>query len=103
CLADIGTQLGRVVERERAHRALRQAEERTRTIIESGHDAFIAMNADGCITDWNHQAETMLGWTRPEVLGKALAETIIPPAQRDAHWIGLRRFLATGEGPVLNR
>lgn len=39
----------------------------------------------------------MLGWRRAEVLGRELAETIIPPAQREAHRRGLRRF--TGAGP----
>jgi signal transduction histidine kinase len=32
-----------------------------------------------------------------------LADTIIPPEYREAHEIGLKRFLATGEGPLLNK
>ena len=34
---------------------------------------------------------------------RSLAETIIPPAYRDAHSQGLKRFLETGVGPVLNQ
>jgi len=32
-----------------------------------------------------------------------MAETIIPPACREAHHRGLHYFLVTGEGPVLNK
>ena len=38
-----------------------------------------------------------------EAVGRVLAETIIPPQFREAHMRGLARFLAAGEGPVLNR
>ena len=34
---------------------------------------------------WNAQAEATFGWTRDEAIGRNLAETIIPPAFRDAH------------------
>ena len=37
------------------------------------------------------------------MLGRNLAETIIPPAFRDAHNNGMRRFHATGEAPVVNQ
>src|SRR5262249_54954397 len=43
------------------------------------------------------------GWSRREAIGRKLAETIVPPAYREAHQRGLERFLATGEGPVLGR
>jgi PAS domain S-box-containing protein len=63
----------------------------------------IGMNAEGVITDWNPRAEAMFGWRREEALGKLLAETIMPERFRAAHARGLRRFLATGDGPLLNR
>src|SRR2546425_8917082 len=45
----------------------------------------------------------MFGWSREEAIGQPLADTIIPAQHRDAHRRGLKHFLATGEGPVLNR
>jgi PAS domain S-box-containing protein len=90
-------------ERRQAEQALRASEQRARLIIETAHDAFIGMDADGRIIDWNHQAETTFGWSRDEVLGRLLSETIIPPRYREAHQRGLKHFLATGEGPVLNK
>jgi PAS domain S-box-containing protein len=89
--------------RKRAEQALRDREEATREILETAQDAFIGMDASGYITDWNRQAEEIFGWERGEAIGRALADTIIPERLRQAHWSGLRRFLETGEGPVLNQ
>jgi diguanylate cyclase (GGDEF)-like protein/PAS domain S-box-containing protein len=83
--------------------ALSLSEERGRLILESAHDAYVAMNGDGAIIAWNRRAEQLFGWTREEVLGHRVAETIIPPHFRDMHIRGLEHYLATGEGPVLNK
>jgi two-component system NtrC family sensor kinase len=89
--------------RRRTEVALRASEERARAIIDTAYDAFVAMNGEGVITAWNPQAELIFGWPFAEAIGRELAEIIIPPRYRDAHRQGLRHFLATGEGPVLNR
>src|SRR5207247_9141439 len=49
------------------------------------------------------QAEAVFGWREDEVLGRPLADTIIPPALRSAHASGLARYLASGEARVLGR
>ena len=82
---------------------LRDSEARTRAVIDTALDAVITMNAQGDIMEWNRQAETIFGWSRGEAIGRELADTIIPPQYREAHRKGLRHFLATGQGPVLNR
>jgi PAS domain S-box-containing protein len=74
-----------------------------RLIVDSAYDAFVGMDAQGTISEWNRQAEITFGWPRAEALGRSLAETIIPPQYREAHKGGLAHFLKTGEGPVLNR
>ena len=90
-------------ELEQAANALKESEERSRAILETAHDAFVAMDARGTITAWNAQAEAIFGWRRAEAVGRSVAETIIPPEHRQSHTRGLERFLATGEGPVLAR
>jgi PAS domain S-box-containing protein len=85
------------------YEALRSSEERTRLILENALDAVIAIDQMGLITDWNPQAEATFGWCRQEAIGRSLAETIIPYQYREAHQRGLQRFLATGQGPVLNK
>src|ERR1700757_5064787 len=92
-----------ISERKQLAEELRASEERWRLILDNAHDAFIAMSADGLIAEWNRQAEITFGWPRAEAIGRVLSETIIPPQLREAHQRGLARFLATGEGPLLNR
>jgi PAS domain S-box-containing protein len=89
--------------RRRAEEALRAREEQTRRILETAEEAFIGMDAEGRITDWNRKAELIFGWTAREALGRTVADTVIPPRDRETHRRGLARFLATGDGPVLNR
>ncbi len=80
-----------------------EASRRHHQIIETALDAFIEIDSDGLITDWNAQAETTFGWSRSEAIGQTLSQMIIPHRYREAHRQGLRLFLATGEGPVLNK
>jgi PAS domain S-box-containing protein len=95
--------LADVTERRQAEERLRLREERFRLILDSAHEAFVGMDAGGLIVDWNRLAEATFGWSRAEALGRPLAATIIPPPYREAHQRGLERFLATGEGRLLNR
>ena len=88
---------------ERTSESLQQSEGHIRAIIDSALDAVVTMDQAGVITDWNHHAEIMFGWPRQEILGRKLSETIIPPRYREAHERGLQHFVATGEGPVLNK
>ena len=91
---------------DRRRDALRQvaaSEARAHMILDTAHDAFIGMDETGVIVNWNAQAEQTFGWGRGEVMGRNLADTIIPPAFREAHNNGMARFLQTGEAPVVNR
>jgi PAS domain S-box-containing protein len=83
--------------------ALIESEKRTRLIIESSLSAIVIMDSYGLITDWNHQAEKMFGWSHIEAIGQRLEELIIPLRFRNAHRQGLQHFLNTGIGPLLNQ
>ncbi|MCW3057849.1 MAG: putative Hybrid histidine kinase, partial [Solirubrobacterales bacterium] len=72
-------------------------------ILNLAHSAFISMDEDGRIVYWNIRAEEMFGLTREQAIGRVLADTIIPERYHEEHRRGLRRFLETGEGPVLNK
>lgn len=87
----------------RQAQAIQESAERLRLTINTALDAVIGANSQGIITDWNAQAETIFGRSRAEAVGLALDQTIIPEQYREAHRQGLARFLATGEGPVLNQ
>lgn len=54
--------------------ALRQSETRYRQVIDSIEDyGIFAMDLDGNVKSWNSGAETILGYTAEEVLGKSFA------------------------------
>ncbi len=92
-----------ITSRRQAEEVVRESEERNRAVLDTANEAFIAMDAEGRITNWNHQAEVTFGWSRVEAIGRLLAETIIPPQHREAHRRGLQHFLATGHGPLLDK
>jgi PAS domain S-box-containing protein len=87
----------------KAEEALRESERVARGIVDTALDAFIQMDEAGTIIEWNAQAERTFGWSRDEVIGQPLATTIIPPAYRARHAVGLARFLRTGEGAILGK
>jgi diguanylate cyclase (GGDEF)-like protein/PAS domain S-box-containing protein len=79
------------------------AENLYRLILDNALDAFIAIDQEGNIIEWSAHAEDIFGWTKDAVLGIPLTETIIPPRFHAAHMAGIRRYLQTGEGRILNR
>jgi PAS domain S-box-containing protein len=90
-------------ERRQAMASFADSEARARMIIDTAHDAFVGIDSTGRIVDWNARAEATFGWTRAEVTGRSLSEVIIPHEYREAHERGIRRFLATGEAPVVSK
>ena len=92
-----------LAERQKTAEALRKSEERSRSVIETARDAFIAIDQKGAIIEWNKQAEVTFGWSGSEALGKKMADLIVPEEHREAHRKGMERYLATGEGPILNK
>ena len=92
-----------MTESRRAQETLRESARLARGIINTALDAFVQMDDQGTISDWNSQAENIFGWTRDEAVGAKLSELIIPHVHRDAHTGGLERFLRTGEGNILGR
>jgi PAS domain S-box-containing protein len=94
-----------------AHRAIRQQQDmnkllqqqkvRARSVIESAHDAYVCIDTNSIITDWNPRAEQMFGWSRSDAVGKTLLETIIPERFHQAHQHGMQTYLLNGSGPWL--
>lgn len=76
---------------------------RARAILESALDCIISTDGRGRIVDFNPAAERTFGYRRDEVVGRTVAETIIPAHLAEAHERGMARFLETGAGPILGR
>jgi len=65
-------------ELRRTAEALEQSERRFRSIIEEANEAYISFETDGVIREWNREAERLLGWTRDEIIGSSVLETVVP-------------------------
>lgn len=98
-LAQVGVQIGRAVERERAQEALRESEARSAGIISISADAIVTVNEEQRIILYNQGAEKIFGYSRDEVVGGPL-EVLIPEQHRAHHHEQVRAF---GEGPVAAR
>jgi PAS domain S-box-containing protein len=83
--------------------ALRASEARKGAILDSALDGIISIDHEGKILEFNPPAERMFGHARAQVLGRDMAELIVPPSLREKHRRGLAHFLATGQGPVLGK
>ena len=92
-----------VRERTEALEALRNSEARHRAIVSVAFDSIVTIDLSGHVTEFNPAAERTFGYTRAEVLGRDLADLIVPPTQRDAYRRGLARYAVTGEGPMIGR
>jgi two-component system sensor histidine kinase/response regulator len=101
-MATIGLQLGRVIERKRSEDALRQSEERFRSVAQTATDAIISADACGHIVSWNRGAEAMFGYAEHEVLGGSLTR-IIPLRHRGRHERSIERLRAGGTPTLMGR
>jgi PAS domain S-box-containing protein len=101
--AAIGSQIGQYLERRRAEAALRTSEARKTAILDTALDSIITCDREGRALEFNPAAEKMFGFHRDEVLGRDMAEIFIPVHLRERHRLGMAKYLATGEGPILNR
>jgi len=65
-------------------------------LVEAIGDAVVVCDAAGAIIVWNDAAVRMFGFTRDDALGQSL-DLIIPERQRQRHWDGYNKSMATGE------
>ena len=59
-------------------------------------DGVIVCDAAGAITFWNDASTRIFGFTADDALGQSL-DLIIPERQRQRHWDGYEKTMATGE------
>lgn len=74
-----------------------------RAILASALDCIVTIDERGNILEFNPAAERTFGYVREDVLGQEMAGLIVPPALRERHRAGMKRYLATGEGRYIHR
>ncbi|HYA67444.1 MAG TPA: EAL domain-containing protein [Acidimicrobiales bacterium] len=60
-------------------------ETRFQHLLDLSRDAFVETDGYGILTEWNRQAELLFGWSRDEVLGRPLADFLIPERYMSRH------------------
>ena len=92
-----------ISQRVRDERALAASEARKAAILESALDCILTIGQDGEIVEVNAASERIFGYRPEEMLGREMAELIIPLRLRQAHRQGFARYLATGQGLLLGK
>jgi PAS domain S-box-containing protein len=74
---------------------------RMNVILRNTYDAFIAIDAQDRVTDWNPQAATLFGWPEAAALGRPIGDLLVPPEARAAHERGFAQLTRDGAPLVL--
>jgi len=100
-LAEKNRELGLEIEaRGRAQAALRQSEERIRSIVENVLDAIITVDSQGIVQTFNPAAEKVFGYSASEVIGNNV-NLLVPEPHKDSHGRYIQRYLKTGEPRII--
>jgi PAS domain S-box-containing protein len=80
-----------ISERKEAEEALRQSNERVRTIVEIAPDAVIAIDERQTITLFNPKAEEVFGYSADDVIGQPMT-MLMPEKSRSVHPNEINKF-----------
>jgi len=91
-----------ITERKRAEQALRESQERLAILFESAPDAIYMTDLEGRFIDANKTAEELAGFTKAELVGRNLAESLMPSAEDRSKAAANVRKVASGQpsGPT---
>ncbi len=92
------------IERQRIrYEQILDGERCTRLILENSLQAFLAMDQNGIIVDWNLRAEGVFGWSRHEAIGKPIKDLVRATPTRDAYIKNLDKILSDSPEGILNK
>ena len=92
-----------ITERREREEALARSEARLRATVAGAFDCVVGMDSRGRLMEFNPAAEKTFGYRREQVLGKSLADVLIPPDKRAQHQQGLAEFRRSRIGPYIGR
>jgi len=72
---------------------------RTRVILETAYDGFVALDREGRVTDWNAQASQIFGMEADDAIGRP-AEELLPAEGHAAFRNAFDAFARSGVGPL---
>ena len=89
--------------RRNAEEALKESEERFRSVVETAADAIICLKEPDTVYFWNKKAENIFGYTVEEAMAKYLHELIVTEDCREKASQGLKNFFQAGTGPLVGK
>lgn len=92
-----------ITKRKKAEKEIRESQQKLQLIFNTSLDAIITIDEDSTVTDWSPNAELIFGYSREEAINSQLGDLIVPPEMAEQHHRGMKHFMKTGEGPVLNK
>jgi PAS domain S-box-containing protein len=95
-MVSVSTQIGQYLQRVEAQDALRDSEERYRTMTETASDAILSIDEQSTILFVNSAITQVFGYRPEELIGKNLA-VLMPDFMRCMHEAGLNRYVETGQ------
>lgn len=91
-----------ITNRKRQEEALRENEERYRTVTETASDTIITIDEENTILFVNPAAEEAFGYTTQEMLGQKLT-MLIPGHLSNAHEAGVTRYVVPGKTHIARK
>ncbi len=91
---EAGHEVAKKLERRRE-----TVEARWRQVLEATAEAYVSIDADRRVADWNPSAENLFGWEREQILGRPVA-VLVSEQHLEPFTRLLDRLLASGPGPV---
>jgi len=92
-----------ITKQKKAKEALKESEDKFRTISSSARDAIIMIDNEGKVNYWNYAAEKLFGYKSKEILGKNLHKVITPQRYIKAYARGFKKFQVTGNGAAVGK
>ena len=92
-----------ITEKQKALAALRESENKFKSISNAAQDAILMMDNKGNITFWNDAATKIFGYKPEEAIGQSLHKLIAPQKYHRAYYEGFKGFLKTGTGSAIGK
>ncbi|HUI92551.1 MAG TPA: PAS domain S-box protein [Chitinivibrionales bacterium] len=100
-----------ITQQRHAEEALRESEEKFRSMIEQNLEGFSLIDETGTVTEWNTALEEMTGLKRGDVIGKAMwdVQAMMRPAEVKSRGFYeriremMRAMIKSGDNPMLGK
>ncbi|OGQ08197.1 MAG: hypothetical protein A3G32_08635 [Deltaproteobacteria bacterium RIFCSPLOWO2_12_FULL_40_28] len=86
-----------------SYATLAKLQERYSLIIETANDAFLSLDENGVIREWNQRAEVLFGMSKKEASGQKLSALVLSDDLACHLQTRMKEYLEKGADPILNQ